>query len=152
VGHPGRTAPGDRDLDRADLSPPPKATRLGQAHPDRVRIAPHTRRNRGLISTPRESTEVGAVPSATTQLYVAQNPLHAASVLRGRPNHHQFRESMPVSPNVALAHSGRRPSNSATATAAGAVSPRIGRICGFLGGIWAAHLPKDRQCWVYGTV
>lgn len=60
--HPSRTTPGDRDLDRADLPPTPPATRTRQAHPDRVRTAPHTSRNRGLKITPRESTELGAVP------------------------------------------------------------------------------------------
>lgn len=59
--HPSRTAPGDRDLDRADLPPPPPA-RPRQAHPDRVRTAPHTGRNRGLKFIPRESTKPGAVP------------------------------------------------------------------------------------------
>ena len=49
-------------LDRADLPPTPPATRPRPAHPDRVRTAPHTSRNRGLKFTPRESTELGAVP------------------------------------------------------------------------------------------
>ncbi|WP_325169175.1 hypothetical protein [Mycobacterium intracellulare] len=51
-------------MDRADLPPTPPATRTRQAHPDRVRTAPHTSRNRGLKITPRESTELGAVPAA----------------------------------------------------------------------------------------
>lgn len=38
------------------------ATRTRAAHPDRVRTAPHTGRHRGLKSTPRESTELGASP------------------------------------------------------------------------------------------
>lgn len=41
----------------APLTPP--ATRTRQAHPDRVRTAPHTRRNRALKFTSRESTEHG---------------------------------------------------------------------------------------------
>ena len=36
---------------------------LGKLHPDRVRIAPHASRNRGLKFTPRESTGPGAVPN-----------------------------------------------------------------------------------------
>ncbi|MEW2480090.1 acyl-CoA dehydrogenase family protein [Mycobacterium sp. NPDC049093] len=50
-------------MDRADLPPAAPATSTRQAHPDRVRTAPHTSRNRGLKFTPRESTEPGAVPS-----------------------------------------------------------------------------------------
>lgn len=37
------------------------ASTLG-SHPDRVRTAPYTSRNRGLKTTPRESTELGAIP------------------------------------------------------------------------------------------
>lgn len=34
-----------------------------QTHPNRVRTAPGSARNRGLINTPSESTELGVVPS-----------------------------------------------------------------------------------------
>jgi transposase len=46
-------------LNQADPSPP--AARHGQAHPDRVRAARQTHRNRGLTFTARESTELDAV-------------------------------------------------------------------------------------------
>ena len=60
--HPTRTTPGDRDLARADLSPP-APTRSRQAYPDRVRTAQRACRNRRLKFTPRESTEPGQFPS-----------------------------------------------------------------------------------------
>ncbi len=66
--HPSRTTPGDSDLDRADLSPTPPATHPRKTHPDRVRTAPHTRRNRGLKFTPAESTELGEVPAFFSRL------------------------------------------------------------------------------------
>lgn len=53
-----------------DLPPPPPPTRLRQAHRERVRTAPRTRRNRGLKFPPRESTEPGAVPSLRRVLSV----------------------------------------------------------------------------------
>lgn len=63
VGHPGGVAVGDRHLDRADLPPTAPATRPGKALPERVRTAPHARRNRGLMFTPHKSTKAGAVPA-----------------------------------------------------------------------------------------
>src|SRR4051812_4463337 len=63
LGHPRRTAAGDRHLDRAHLPPPTTATTPRPAHPHRVRTAPRPARNRGLITTPPESTKLGAVPT-----------------------------------------------------------------------------------------
>ena len=44
VVHPGGVAVGDRDLDRADLPPPPPAACPGQAHPDRTGSSRHSGR------------------------------------------------------------------------------------------------------------
>src|SRR3954447_16885620 len=62
LGHPRRTAAGDRHLDRAHLPPPTTATTPRPAHPHRVRTAPRPARNRGLITTPPEPTKLGALP------------------------------------------------------------------------------------------
>ncbi|MCW2527896.1 MAG: transposase [Pseudonocardiales bacterium] len=45
-----------------DFTAPTPTTRARAAHPNRVRTAPRPARNRGLINTPHESTELGQSP------------------------------------------------------------------------------------------
>lgn len=75
--HSGRTAPGDHDLDRADLPPTPAATRTRHAHPDRVRTAPHTSRNRGLTFHPASQLNSGPFHKEATYPYVFGDPAPA---------------------------------------------------------------------------